>query len=88
MCHELTYSKTILTSRRQTWTTLSSTRRLTRGVDGPVHVKLLLDENLSPRVTLALQADGVDACSVRDRGMNGATDPEVLDLAFREDRTS
>lgn len=53
-----------------------------------MHVKLLLDENLSPRVTLALQADGVDACSVRDRGMNGATDPEVLDLAFREDRTS
>jgi predicted nuclease of predicted toxin-antitoxin system len=51
-----------------------------------VHVKLLLDENVSPVVAVTLCAEGVDACHVRDRGLLGATDPEVLDLAFNEDR--
>jgi len=51
-----------------------------------VQVKLLLDENLSPRVALALRALGVDAIHVRDRSMFGATDPEVLRRAFMEDR--
>jgi predicted nuclease of predicted toxin-antitoxin system len=48
--------------------------------------KLLIDENLSPNVAVTLRAEGVDAVHVRDRGMNGASDAQVLDLAFREDR--
>ncbi|MBN1612672.1 MAG: DUF5615 family PIN-like protein [Polyangiaceae bacterium] len=49
-------------------------------------MKLLLDENLSPRVAVALRALGIDAVHVRDRSMSGATDPEVLRRAFAEDR--
>jgi len=30
--------------------------------------------------------DGVDVCAVRDRGMLEASDDEVLDKAFEEDR--
>lgn len=50
------------------------------------HVKLLLDENLSPSIVVALCRDGFDVAHVRDRGLNGATDPEVLTRAYEEDR--
>lgn len=49
-------------------------------------VKLLLDENLSPAAAVALAVDGIDACHVRDRGILGAPDHEVLERAFLEDR--
>jgi len=50
-------------------------------------VKLLLDENLSPKVAESLACDdGLYACHTRDRGLLGATDPEVLERAFVEDR--
>lgn len=49
-------------------------------------MKLLLDENLSPTIAAALALEGHDVCHVRDRGLLGATDPEVLDCAFDEDR--
>lgn len=50
-------------------------------------MKLLLDENISPWVAERLcKDDGLDACGVRDRGLLEATDPEVLDRAFAEDR--
>jgi predicted nuclease of predicted toxin-antitoxin system len=48
--------------------------------------KLLIDENLSPSVALTLCQEGIDAVHVRDRGMNGASDAQVLELAFQEDR--
>jgi predicted nuclease of predicted toxin-antitoxin system len=48
--------------------------------------KFLLDENISPAVAWALWKDGFDACCVRDRGLRGAKDVEVLDLAYVEDR--
>ncbi len=52
-----------------------------------VPVKLLLDENISPKVSEKLaHEDGIDACHVRDRGLLAATDREVLDRAFDEDR--
>ncbi len=52
-------------------------------------MKLLLDENLSPKVAETLaRDDGIDACHIRDRGLLGATDPEVLERAFSEDRIS
>jgi predicted nuclease of predicted toxin-antitoxin system len=51
-----------------------------------VPLKLLLDENLSPRVASTLCKDGVDAAAVRDRGLNGATDALVFQYAFDDDR--
>jgi predicted nuclease of predicted toxin-antitoxin system len=52
-----------------------------------VNVKLLLDENLSPKVAETLcYVDGIDACHVRDRGILGAADHEVLERTFIEDR--
>ena len=50
------------------------------------HAKLLLDENVSVSVAVALCADGIDACHVRDRGMLGVSDAGVLDRAFADDR--
>jgi predicted nuclease of predicted toxin-antitoxin system len=52
-----------------------------------VNVKLLLDENISPKVAEILcREDGIDVCHLRDRGGLGTPDHEVLDLAFAEDR--
>lgn len=50
-------------------------------------MKLLLDENISPKVAEELaRVDGLDACHVRDRGLLAATDAEVLERAYEEDR--
>jgi predicted nuclease of predicted toxin-antitoxin system len=50
-------------------------------------MKFIIDEDLSPRVARYLcQAFCFDAIAVRDRGLLGATDKEVLDYAFKEDR--
>ncbi|MCK6529816.1 DUF5615 family PIN-like protein [Myxococcota bacterium] len=49
-------------------------------------VKLLLDENLSPAVGLSLRMDGHDVVHVRERGLLGVSDHEVLERAFREER--
>jgi predicted nuclease of predicted toxin-antitoxin system len=51
-----------------------------------VVVKLLLDENISPAAAVALAADGIDAWHVRDRGLEGTTDHELLERAYQEDR--
>jgi predicted nuclease of predicted toxin-antitoxin system len=52
-----------------------------------VIVKLLLDENLSPRVAEILRKeDGQDAVHIRDRGLLEAKDHEVLERAYAEDR--
>ncbi len=52
-----------------------------------MNVKLLLDENLSPRVAEILRTeDGLDAVHIRDRGLLEATDHEVLERAYTEDR--
>jgi predicted nuclease of predicted toxin-antitoxin system len=50
-------------------------------------MKFRIDEDLSPRVARYLcQEFCFDAIAVRDRGLLGATDCEVLDYAFNEDR--
>ena len=50
-------------------------------------MKFIIDEDLSPRVARYLcQEFCYDAIAVRDRGLLGATDPEVLEYAFEEDR--
>jgi len=52
-----------------------------------VNVKLLLDENISPRVAQTLRTeDGLDAVHIRDRGLLEAKDHEVLERAYAEDR--
>lgn len=49
-------------------------------------MKLLLDENISPKVAEELaRVDGLDACHVCDRGLLAATDAEVLERAYDED---
>jgi len=64
-----------------------STRERIPVSDAPVnHVKLLLDENLSPSIAVALCNDGIDAAHVRDRGLNGANDAVVMERAYTEDR--
>jgi predicted nuclease of predicted toxin-antitoxin system len=50
-------------------------------------MKFIIDEDLSPRVARYLcQEFYFDAIAVRDRGLLGATDPEVLEYALKEDR--
>jgi predicted nuclease of predicted toxin-antitoxin system len=50
-------------------------------------MKFIIDEDLSPRVARYLcQEFCFDAIAVRHRGLLGATDLEVLDYAFNEDR--
>ena len=52
-----------------------------------MNVKLLLDENISPRVAQTLRTeDGLDAVHIRDRGLLEAKDHEVLERAYVEDR--
>ena len=52
----------------------------------PRPVRLLLDENLSPWVARQLREDGVDAVHVNERKLTGATDAEVLERSYEEDR--
>jgi predicted nuclease of predicted toxin-antitoxin system len=47
---------------------------------------LLLDENLSAAAAVALRNEGLDIVHVRERGLLGATDWQVLEAAFDEDR--
>ena len=44
-------------------------------------MRFLVDENLSPRICPILAAGGHHATHVRDEGMAGATDPQVLAAA-------
>jgi len=55
--------------------------------EDPKSLKLLIDEDLSPRIAQILcQEDLIDAVPIRDRNFCGALDHEVLELAFNEDR--
>ena len=50
-------------------------------------MKFLIDEDLSPRVARYLcEQFCFDGIAVRDRGLLGASDPEVLNYAVAEDR--
>lgn len=49
-------------------------------------MKLLLDANLSPRVTRLLKEAGHDAIHVADIGLLTATDPVILRAAAKEER--
>ena len=49
-------------------------------------MRFLVDNALSPTVARVLGSAGHDAVHVRDRGLQAASDSEVVDLAEREDR--
>jgi predicted nuclease of predicted toxin-antitoxin system len=49
-------------------------------------LRFLLDESVSPLVTLRLVAAGHDAVHVHDVGLTSASDPVVLDAAKTADR--
>jgi Domain of unknown function (DUF5615) len=52
-----------------------------------VDVKLLLDENISPKVGEMLRdQDGLDSVHVRERGLLQAADRDVLERAYVGDR--
>jgi predicted nuclease of predicted toxin-antitoxin system len=57
-------------------------------VSGGHHaVKLLIDEDLSPKVAQDLrERRGADAVHLRDRGKLGLSDTQVLDYALAEER--
>jgi hypothetical protein len=49
-------------------------------------VKLLLDENLSPRRSSDLRSEGYDAYAVIEIGLSGATDEQILRDAIENGR--
>ncbi len=50
-------------------------------------MKFLIDEDLSPNVALYLcEKLLIDAVAVRDRGLLGVNDRQILEYAFNEDR--
>jgi predicted nuclease of predicted toxin-antitoxin system len=50
-------------------------------------VKLLIDENLPPRLAGLLNDADQDAVHVRDLDAAGASDPQIIDLARADGRT-
>lgn len=49
-------------------------------------MRFLLDENLSPKIAGLLNAAGHDCIHVRDCGLTGAADAEVLSKAAEDGR--
>jgi predicted nuclease of predicted toxin-antitoxin system len=49
-------------------------------------VKFLVDEDLSEEIASILRAEGIDAVHIRELGLSGAEDREVLDEAARRER--
>lgn len=50
-------------------------------------MKLLVDENLPPRLARLLSDAGHDAVHVRDLLAAGASDPQIMELALSQQRT-
>ena len=49
-------------------------------------MKFLVDAALSPLIALGLRQNGHDAEHVRDHGMRSAADPDIFELAKKQDR--
>ena len=49
-------------------------------------IKLLLDENVSPRVALELSRSNYDVIHVKNAGLGGRPDSEVKEFALKESR--
>jgi predicted nuclease of predicted toxin-antitoxin system len=51
-----------------------------------VSLKILTDEDISPQVSLRLQQDGFDVCSVRDRGLLHLKDWQLMTWCMENQR--
>jgi len=49
-------------------------------------MKFLIDNSLSPRLAVALCADGHDAIHIREIGLASASDDRIFELAAEQDR--
>ena len=49
-------------------------------------MRLLLDENLSPRQAVLLREQGFDAVSVNEIGLGGAPDSQIREFAIQNNR--
>ncbi|MCS3917669.1 DUF5615 family PIN-like protein [Fervidibacter sacchari] len=49
-------------------------------------VKVLADENIFPAIVNFLRQKGLDVVSVQEKGLTGATDDEVFEIAQKEQR--
>jgi len=50
------------------------------------HLKILTDENISPRVVLFLREKGIDVVDVKEKGWQGADDTVLMAVALEEKR--
>ena len=51
-----------------------------------LELELLADENISPRVVTYLRHRGINILDVKESGLNGSTDNDLMRLAFNENR--
>jgi predicted nuclease of predicted toxin-antitoxin system len=49
-------------------------------------VKILTDENISPRILSFLRAKGIDASDVKEKGWQGRDDRYILEMAYADER--
>lgn len=49
-------------------------------------VKILTDENISPRILFFLKAKGIDAADVKEKGWHGRDDRYILEMAYADER--
>ncbi len=49
-------------------------------------LRLLADENVSPKVVAFLRAQGIDVLDTKERGWQGKSDDELLETAYQENR--
>ena len=49
-------------------------------------VRILADENVSPKVVAFLRDQGIDVVDTKERGWQGKSDDELLEMAYQENR--
>jgi len=50
------------------------------------NVKILTDENISPKVVLFLRQQGINVLDTKEQGWFGKSDDELLEIAFENQR--
>ena len=50
------------------------------------NIKILADENISPKIVAFFRSYGIDVLDVKEQGWFGKEDEELLDIAFQENR--